>query len=224
MATNEKKRQQKLMKKRRKQKDKQKKALGGASSSNTENAIIRRAHVYPIHECLLSEKWEEEGMAAIAIARRQSEAQILLGVYVVDLYCLGVKNTFCIANMPLSKYREDFRARYTRENGARPCSAELAHQIIYGAVEYAANLGFRPHKGFLLSRHMLNKRETVPPNNELEFGRDGKPLYFSGPRDSPGRILKHLEARLGKEGFHYIVATGSPEDYDDMGDYNVIEH
>ena len=85
---------------------------------------------------------------------------------------------------------------------------ELAHQIIYGAVDYAASLEFRPHRDFLLSQHILTPREEGPPNGGLEFGKDGMPLYVSGPHDDMGRIVKHLEAKLGKDGFHYILVTG----------------
>lgn len=208
MARNEKKRQQKLMKKRRKQKNKKQRAAQGVAA-NTEKAIIRRARQCPIHECLISGEWQENGMAAIAVARRQNETMMVFGIYVVDMYCLGVKNTFCRANVSFSKYRDDFRARFVEENGARACPAELAHQIIYGAVEYAASLDLRPHKDFQLSRHVLEKRETIPPNDELEFGKDGKPLYVSGPNDPAGRIMKHLEMKLGKDGFRYICELNS---------------
>ncbi len=208
MARNEKKRQQKLMKKRQKQKQKKTRATG-SGAANTEKTVIRSAQRYPIHECLISGNWQEFRMAAICVARSQSETMMLFGVYIVDLYCLGVKNTFCRANVPLSEYRDDFRAQFVEGNEATACPAELAHQIIYGAVEYAANLGLRPHKDFHLSKHILEERDTIAPNDELEFGKDGKPLYFSDPHDPAGRILKHLRAKLGEDGFDLIVETST---------------
>lgn len=217
MARDEKKRQQKLMKKRQKKKRKKTRATGSAAA-NTEKAVIRRARRYPIHECLISGNWQESGIAAISVARRQSETIMAFGVYIVDLYCLGVKNTYCRADVPLSKYKGDFRAQFVERNEATACPAELAHQIIYGAVEYAANLGLRPHKDFHLSSHILEERDTIAPNDELEFGKDGKPLYVSGPYDSPGQILKHLEAKLGEGGFHYIImgdSFGQDEGFED---------
>ncbi len=217
MALNEKKRQQKLMKKRQKQKKKKTRVLGFAVAS-TEKAVIRRANLYPIHECLLSGDWQENGIAAVCVARRQSDSIMVFAVYIIDLYCMGVKNTFCRANVPLSKYREDFRARFVKRNEAKACTVELAHQIIYGALEYAGNLGLPPHKDFHLSRHVLEKRDAIAPNDELEFGKDGKPLYVSGPHDFPARILKRLKTNLGEGGFDYIVREdpfGQEEDCED---------
>jgi len=33
-------------------------------------------------------------------------------------------------------------------NAPEPCSIELAHEIIYGGLEYAQRLGFQPHRDF----------------------------------------------------------------------------
>lgn len=217
-AKNEKKRQLKLMKKRQKQKQKKKRTSGFAAVS-TEKAVIRRANRYPIHECLISGEWQEKGIAAIAVVRRQSETMVIFGVYIIDLYCLGVKNTYCRANVPLSKYRDNLRADFVEGDGAGVCPVELAHQIIYGAVEYAANLDLRPHKDFQLSRHILETRDAIAPNDELEFGKDGKPMYVSGPRDSSGRILKHLKAKLGEDGFDYIVEADSLSQDESLEDW-----
>lgn len=214
MASNDKKRQQKLMKKRQKQKNKKKNAALSASA-NTEKAIIRRGNKYPIHECLLSADWQESGMAVIVIARRQSEMLIVFGLYMVDTFCLGVKDTFGRANINISDYKTDFRPMLVENHGVRPCSVEIAHQIIYGAVDYAADLGLNAHKDFLLSRNVLEKREDVPPNDDLEFGKNGKPLYVSGAHDHAGRILKRLESKLGKDGFNFIdkAEFASAEEY-----------
>ena len=208
MARDEKKRQQKLMRKRQKQKRKKKRASQIAAAS-TDTSIIRRARHYPIHECLISRDWQENGIAVIIIARRQSESKIVCGVYMVDLYCLGVKDTSCRANLSLYEYRNDFRARFVDEGGATAGSVELAHQIIFGAIDFAASLDLPPHEDFQLSRHVLEEREDIPPNETIEFGKDGKPFYIAGPDDPVGRILKHLESRLGEDGFHFMYGEGS---------------
>lgn len=205
MAKNEKRRQQKLLKKRRKEKAKRKeRARAEASSSSHPKAAIRHARHYPIHECLLNPNWREMGIASILVARKQTDVSFIFGVYLVDVFCLGVKNAFCNANFPLSKYRE-FRERFVEGNDAHPCTAELAHQIIYGALDYAADLGFQPHEDFALSRCILEERDAVPPNPDLEFGQDGKPTYVSGPDDHVEAILHHLRTKLGEDKFHFIV-------------------
>lgn len=219
MPKDQRKRQEKLLKRRLKQKQKKKQAAR-ASFGLSEKAVIRRARSYPIHECYISDEWQEQGIASILISRRQSDSLIILGSYIVDIYCLGVKNTFSRANVPLAKYHET-RERYIKNIHIKKCSSELAHQVIYGAIDYAAGLDLKPHKDFSLSRHVLEAPEEIPPNPGIEFGKDGKPLYFAGPRDNFSRIINHLENTLGPDGFHFIVPVEDPDENDafDMNSY-----
>jgi hypothetical protein len=213
MSVNEKKRQERSMKKRRKERAKRK-LLVTQSSLSTPKAIIRRAQKCPIFECLINPDWPSSGLATVIVARQQDSARVVFGSYLLDTYCLGLKNTFCNCNLPLSEYRNRLRAKTIERTGAAPCSPEYAHQVIYGAIDYAESLGFRPHRDFALSRFVLEERETIPPNAELKFGKDGKPFYISGPNDDYEAILDHLEKRVGRDDFHFIV--GGPAGEDDL--------
>ncbi len=212
MARSEKKRQQKAMKQRLKEKAKKKKASQSRFSSPTSpRSIIRQARRYPVDECLITGNWQDSGLASILIVRRQSDSLVLFGVFLVDLHCLGVKNAFCNANMAETKFTSEFRAEFASRNGAVSCSHELAHQVIYGALDYAAGIGFQPHKDFSLARHVLEPRDTIPANDEVEFGVDGKPQFVAGPEDNVSHIMAHLEKRLGEDGFHFIVPVEPSE-------------
>ena len=210
MARDERKRQLKLMKTRRKEKAKKKHLARVAAAFPvwSPERTIQHARQYPIHECLINPNWEEEGLADIVVTRRQSDDLVLFGVYLVDTFCLGLKSTFCNADVPLRSYEDEFRVRYSGNLGAERCSATLAHQIIYGAIDYAASLGFQPHQDFVQTRHVLEERDQIPPNPALEFGHDGKPLYITGLDDDEDRvdqILGHLTNRLGEDGFHFMI-------------------
>ena len=71
-----------------------------------ENYIRTRARNLPIHECLITEEWEKAGMASVLIARKHSNGNITLGFYLVDIYCLGVKDTFYQFNIPETEYEQ----------------------------------------------------------------------------------------------------------------------
>ena len=218
MAKDPRKRQQKLMKQRRKAKEKKKRAAR-TSTVHSESALIRRARSYPIHECLINEEWQEQSMAQILVARRQSEGMVLFGVYVVDLGCLGVKDAFAKGNVPMSEYRDGIRHRLVEESGAKRCPVELAHQIVYGALDYADALDFEPHKDFKMARHVLEERESISPNDDIEFGKDGKPFYCAGPHDHVEKIMQHLEDRLGSDGFHFITPALEMQGEDEWDDW-----
>ena len=49
------------------------------------------------------------------------------------------------------------------------------------------------------------------------FGKNGKPLYAQGLLESPAcveRILRVLEARCGKDGYHFTIVGDNFEPFD----------
>ena len=210
MAKSEVRRQKALMKKRRKDKLRKKKRVHSSlRTRSSEKKVIYNAQDYPIHECLINPSWREDGLAHILLSRRQADGNIVFGVYLVDIFCLGLKNTFCNGNFPPSEYEKDLKASMLQRHELINCSSNLAHQVIYGAIEYASDLGFKPHKDFKLSKYILEPPDKIEEVIELEFGKDGKPFFVSGPDDNSEMIMRQLEAKVGAENFHYLIeATG----------------
>ena len=56
---------------------------------------ILQARGYPIHECRINPSWQKKGLATILISRRQPDGNLAFGIFLVDIFCLGLKNTFC---------------------------------------------------------------------------------------------------------------------------------
>ena len=85
--------------------------------------------------------------------------------------------------------------------------ASYAVALIYQAMKYAEQLGFRPHSDFNKAGKILRK---IPINEAqtFNFGRNGKPCYISGPNESLSdikKIFRTLETNVGAEGFDYIL-------------------
>jgi len=209
MAGNDARRQQKLMKKRRKDKlRKKKQAELAAVTLMSPKKRILLARNYPLHECLINPSWREGGIATILISRRQDNGDFLFGVFLVDVLCLGLKDTFCNAGFSPYRYRSEVVGKIFDETPAQ-CPPALAHQIIYGGIAYARQFGFEPQRDFALSQHILDPHDSWETSEEVEFGRDGKPFYIAGPHDNPKLIVKKLEAMAGAGNYDYIVEVGS---------------
>ena len=70
-------------------------------------ALLRASGSWPLLECLLSKEWQREGaITQTLVARRSPWGQIAVGVFLVDLGCLGVKNAFGRVINSLQEYRE----------------------------------------------------------------------------------------------------------------------
>ena len=211
MPRDERKRQKALMKKRSKEKAvAQSRARHAAMTSFSENTLIRRARDFPLLECRISADWQKEqpGLVQVLVARQQPDGDICFGFYLVDKLCLGLKNSLAHAGIPASEYRREIRDRLFRETKAKDCPPELAHQMIYQSIDYAQQFGFAPEKDFALNQYVLEPRGELDEPYDITFGRNGKPLYISGPHDNANRIVRQLEKTAGPGNYDYIAMLG----------------
>jgi hypothetical protein len=223
MPRDERKHQKALMKQRSKQKVvAQHKAHQQALTPSSPQAILRRARTYPIYECLISDNWnkkDSKGLVEVLIARKQPDDNICFGVYLIDVYCLGLKNTFANTDFSRSRYQSEIRNKIFRAGKPVECSIELAQQMIYQSIEYAEQFGFEPQKDFMLSQYLLTPRGELEEPYDLTFGKDGKPFFINGPHDNVPRILRQLEKTAGTGNYDFLAMVGGdPFDDDDDND------
>lgn len=98
-------------------------------------------------------------------------------------------------------------------------SPDLAHEIIYGSIEYAKQFGFRPHRDFAQSQSILDPPDAHPRTGQVEFGKDGKPFFISGPHDNVEAIMRQLERTAGVGNYDFLAQIGgpSPDEWEDDG-------
>ena len=187
MAVNQKRRQKKLMKK------------------------ILTSWELPIYECMINPSWREDGLATILLSRRQPDGGIVFGTYLVDTLCLGLKDTMCNADMSEWEYARELRTSLNPNEELVECSMPLAHHVIYGAIEFASQFGFKPQKDFKLSRYVLEDRDYIEPCVEdVEFGKDGEPMFVAGPYDDVEYVMRKLRSEAGEGNFSFV--TGFDDD------------
>jgi hypothetical protein len=177
-------------------------------------AALQRARQYPIFGCWIMHEWQEGGIAPVIIARQQEDDQILFASYLVDLYCLGIKDVTVNANIPRKRFERSLPELCMLEPEA--ISVELAHEIVYGALEYARKYGFEPHPDFtrLHADQVLDPPEAHARTNKVQFGQDGKPFFVPGPYEDERkikRILHTLERTAGEGNFNYVVGLGDAD-------------
>ena len=139
------------------------------------------------------------GIALVLVARRDRHNEVAACGYLVDTFCLGVKNTIGPERMHRSELPVFVRL-YFAAFPASPLRApiHLAQHLVHGAVAFAAGLGLEPHPEFAQVRGYLGElREACA----ITFGRRGRPLYVAGPHDDPLAIMRKLKASVGDDGF-----------------------
>jgi len=208
MKKGEKKKKQKALKRRTERKQVRQQSRAGIST--TVLVHVRQARTYPIEGCWAQSDWQQHGLAVVAIARRQPDGNIVFGTYMVDYYCLGLKDTFFNADVSPGQFRREILPKVFRAGDPVEISAALLHEIVYGGIEYAAQYGFRPHSDFRRSEYILDPPDLHPRTVTVEFGRNGKPFFIQGPHDNTDAILRQLARTAGEGNFDYFLQVGGP--------------
>jgi hypothetical protein len=178
------------------------------SATVSMGPILHAARTFPIMECWINEDWENgSGLVQIIVARQQPNEKICCGVYLVDKFCLGLKNTFVKINLSVERYKAVYDKIASRQ-ALTNCPVDLAHQMIYQAIDYAARFGFEPQSDWAQSQYILEPRGQLKERYKLKFGKNGKPFFISGPYDDTQKIIKQLEKTAGPGNFDVLILMG----------------
>jgi hypothetical protein len=146
---------------------------------------------------------EALGLVSVLVTRQERYGRVRLCGWLVDVYCLGVKDV--VGPRVMDERRAvELRGSFFAAYQARPLEAplELAQHLVFGAVEYARGLGFEPARGFAATTDQLGPW-TGP--SAIRFGQDGKPFFVQGPHDNADAILQTLERSVGRDNFTFLV-------------------
>jgi len=191
-----------------------------------ENYIRKKARSLPIYECLVNTEWKEQGVAHVIVARKHTNGNITACMYLVDLFCLGIKNTQYLFNIPETKYQE--KKDEIEHIVFEPISYTLAHNIVFAGLEYAHEYEFKPHKEFTsITQFMLEEDSEDIELIEIECGLDGKPFFVNGPNDDEAKIkqiMAQLERTAGPGNYDFeIVSEEDKFDEEDEFDHMTIK-
>jgi hypothetical protein len=157
-------------------------------------------------EAFLGANLFEVGLGHVVVSRFKTD-WVEAGVFLLDVYCLGVKDAF-FTRMHLSEYEGGFLDRVFADTGREPLEPGCARKLLEDAVEYARRLGFAPHEDYKQACRVLGGIDPRTCTRTFEFGHDGKPLYIQGPHESEARarrILNLLQAHCGDGNYHFMV-------------------
>ena len=191
-----------------------------------ENYIRTKARTLPIYECLINSDWEDTKLANLVIARGHVNGNRTTCMYLVDLLCLGLKDTHYIFNIPMSDYKE-MVAEIKQQSTMVPINYALAHNIILAGIEYAEEFEFKPHKDYTsITKYFLDEDTDEIPLIEIDCGdENGQALYvYNNSETSPQevkRILAQLERTAGPGNYSFINGDEVDEDEEEYEDEEI---
>jgi len=112
-------------------------------------------------------------------------------------------------------YLERIRGHYQSEFPMVAVEPWCARKLVEQAAEYARGLGFAPHPDYKKAARVFGGLRVAQCAQHFSFGREGKPFYCRGPRETEEqarRIVWQLETSRGPGNYDYVVALGNAED------------
>lgn len=163
---------------------------------------ILRASRAPIQHCLLTDSLFGIGTGVVVLARGATSYDIGYGSFLVDVYCLGIKNVMFSSldgetlDMALSAMHAS--------SPMIPVDPSYARRLLLDLARWSQSIGFAPHQDFAAVERLFGDVSADASDAVFQFGSEGKPLYIPGPTESPAAVhrrIQHLRSALGDDGF-----------------------
>lgn len=203
-------------------KRKKKKQIKGKPGLSPVRYIKTKCRSLTVEECLINEEWQDMGLATIVVTRKQPSGKLISGVYLVDTMCLGLKDTYYHYSLTSYEYN-DIMEQIGMMQNMITCDYVLAHNIIYGAIAFAEDLGFPPHKDFSITKYFLEEDDEGVEFMDIDFGKDGVPVLFVKEGMNPNRYIKQLNHSIGEGNYEVVYQTDDLPEWDDEDSLEEIE-
>jgi hypothetical protein len=164
-------------------------------------------------EAYVSSNLFEAGIGHVVVARFRGNGDVEIGAFLIDTYCLGVKDSF-YTRVGSAEYDSSVLEKIILAANRKPLDPPSARKLVEDAAAYAQNLGLAPHPDYRQGCRVFGGIKTSDSNATFVFGKDGKPFYVQGPHDSFAtcqRIMNQLRARCGKDGFKFLVLANDDQ-------------
>lgn len=158
---------------------------------------------------------DEYTMQYSLIVRQCPNGKVAIGAFLIDLLCLGVKDSFMkiVPGYQLSEFLHKIENTMPMDEVPPAYIATLVHE----AVNYSRGLGLNPRGDYLAAKKFL---EGIPldPSLTFTFGENGQPVYVAGPNDSPefvNAVLATLSKTVGEDNYKFVVPMEVSDERDD---------
>jgi hypothetical protein len=145
--------------------------------------ILTKARTLPIYKCMINKNWEEASMAHVIVCRKHSNGNITAGIFLIDILVKGLQDSFEIFNQPEIEFEEILEKIYGNDNLSVEISYTLAHNIVYGGIEFADEQGYDGKKKVGVSLYILEEDTEEIELIDIDFGAESYLAKFGEELD-----------------------------------------
>lgn len=188
---------------------------------------LRMGSTGQVEKCLINENWKEDGIASIQILCQVPTGDYALAVFLVDTWCVGLKDAWCRLDVSLGEFH-DMMNNHPLEMNLIDVDLEVVRGLVAGGIRFAKQNGFRLPRRYERSLKIIGGVGDIDSADLSDFGKDGK-LVWCGPIDDLRKCLigSTLDEFIARDDVDVIAEFGfnapSSFDEDDLSSSDVNE-
>lgn len=168
-------------------------------------------------EAFISRDLFDRGLNYVVVSRRKSGGRIEAGVFLLDVFCLGVKDAFLFSGS--EREFDSLLVKLGEQGALDKHPASTGRKLVEGGVHYAKKLGFAPDRNYKKAARVFGGIDPSECDEVFTYGKDGKPFFIRGPYMSDiesQAIIAQLSRVCGEGNFNYIIAISAHDNDLDM--------
>ncbi len=165
--------------------------------------------------CFINASWQEQGLASIYALKDLKLGGCVLGVFLVDLYCCGLKDCWGRLDFSRQTFNEQMLPQIRQSGPQREIDAESARRLVAGAIRFTRQNQFRLPAHYERWISVLGVSADQPHADLTGFGYEGDPkklLYVGEMEDLEKRLIgETLSGVVKRTGLHFVCSPNLDE-------------
>ena len=172
-----------------------------------EKYVKERMRKLEIGDCFFSDDLLEHKFGIVFVTRRHNGGRISVARYLVDMSCKGIVKSSFQLRLDSIEYAQ-FIEHFEETSGMYKVTYNEAHNMLYGAVDFAKEAGIEPQESWNLTQYFLEEDDERIPLMEFDFGVNGEHYLLANSMAEAKRLIPIMEKHLGKGNFKFTVDVG----------------
>lgn len=181
---------------------------GQSGNNNPLNLIKKKGRSLPVYKSYINEGAEDINQMTILTCVKEMGSKYLVGVYLIDRGCLGLKNTVVHIIESWGGVEDFLEQAYPVGMDRLDCEWDMLNELVYKGINFAGQYGFKPNKDFKITQYLLKEESEVGDEFDIDFGNNDMPIYFAGPYDDVKRVIGKLNRTAGPGNYVFVTVDG----------------
>lgn len=171
----------------------------GAQPMSPEKYIKEKARMLPLGKCYTYANWKDADEIMVIVTRIHPKGTVTCADFCIDKLCRGLIGTRYFFNVSPRKLAEIVEYYSDKENDRMvEIPYEVAHNLIYGSIEFAEEAGIEPVDAWDITQYILEEDDENVPLIEYQWGLNGMHYLLAEDRLEVSCYLSTMQEHLGR--------------------------